>query len=390
MRVAMLGPFGLKPKGTMAVRALPLAQALCARGHTVTLILPPWSHEQDSGKSWQEGCVRIENVVVTLRPQIPFRMLSSVRAFQPDIIHIFKPKAYSGIIQWFVWQLRRFGGGKARIVLDQDDWEGAGGWNDLEQYSWSQRQVFARQEQWGIRHADALTVASRALETIAWSSGVKRERVFYLPNGVNPLPTPTATRQSVHAEMKLGDAPVILLYTRFFEYDLARLTRVLTTVLERLPRAKILLVGRGLFGEENKFFKLAESLGWRDRIVDAGWVEPDSLRGYFDASDVAVFPLDDTLINRCKCSVKLVDLLANGVPVVAEAVGQAREYIRHNETGLLVSPGDESAFADSILDLLSDTDKRKQLASCAAAAMARNFNWGTLVETVETPYKTDL
>ena len=27
MRVAMVGPFGLKPKGTMAVRALPLAQA---------------------------------------------------------------------------------------------------------------------------------------------------------------------------------------------------------------------------------------------------------------------------------------------------------------------------------------------------------------------------
>ena len=28
MRVAMIGPFGLEPKGTMRARALPLAQAL--------------------------------------------------------------------------------------------------------------------------------------------------------------------------------------------------------------------------------------------------------------------------------------------------------------------------------------------------------------------------
>jgi len=35
--------------------------------------------------------------------------------------------------------------------------------------------------------------------------------------------------------------------------------------------------------------------------------------------------------------VKLIDLLSAGVPVVADAVGQNSEYIRHNETGLLVS-----------------------------------------------------
>ena len=38
MRVAMIGSFGLAPKGTIAVRALPLARALARRGHTVTLV----------------------------------------------------------------------------------------------------------------------------------------------------------------------------------------------------------------------------------------------------------------------------------------------------------------------------------------------------------------
>ena len=68
--------------------------------------------------------------------------------------------------------------GKARIILDEDDWEGAGGWNDLEPYSWSQKKFFARQEKWGLTHADSVTVASRGLETIALSLGVAAKRCY--------------------------------------------------------------------------------------------------------------------------------------------------------------------------------------------------------------------
>jgi glycosyltransferase involved in cell wall biosynthesis len=386
MRVAMLGPFGLRPKGTMAVRALPLVKALAARGHTVKLTLPPWSYPEDAGKAWEEGGVRIENVTISPRVRIPLQMLSSVWAFRPDVIHVFKPKAYSGAVQWLVWQLRRIGLTDARVVLDEDDWEGAGGWNDLERYPWSQKKVFAWQEQWGLTHADAVTVASRALETIAWSSGVGRERVFYLPNGVNPLPATTLTREVVREQLGLGDAPVVLLYTRFFEYDMARLGRVLANVLERVPNVSILLVGRGLFGEEQNFLELAQTLGWRDRVVNVGWVEPNTLRGYFAAADVALFPFDDTLVNRCKCSVKLIDLLANGVPVVAEAVGQVKEYIRHNESGVLIAPGDETAFSSSVIELLKDAEKRRRLGTCAAAEMAAGFGWERLAEIAERAY----
>ena len=75
-----------------------------------------------------------------------------------------------------------------------------GGWNDLgsrqssavsrqpsaisRQYSWAQKKMFAWQEQWGLTHNDGVTVASRALQSIVWSLGVRPERVMYVPNGV--------------------------------------------------------------------------------------------------------------------------------------------------------------------------------------------------------------
>src|SRR5690349_12584 len=117
MRVAMIGPFGLKPKGTMAVRALPLAKSLTRRGHEVALFLPPWSHPQDAGKAWVDDQVRIDNTTISPRVLIPLRLLQHTRAFHPDVIHIFKPKSYAGLTQWLSWQSRRVGGTNARIIL---------------------------------------------------------------------------------------------------------------------------------------------------------------------------------------------------------------------------------------------------------------------------------
>lgn len=383
----MLGPFGLKPKGTMAVRALPLAKALTRRGYDVALFLPPWSYPQDAGRVWDENGVRIENVTIAPRAQIPFRLLARARAFQPDVIHIFKPKGYAGIAQWLGWQARRVGRMRARIILDTDDWEGAGGWNELEPYSWAQKKFFAWQEQWGLRHADAVTVASRALETIVWSLGVAREKVLYLPNGANPLPVSDVTPAQIRQELGLGDAPVMLLYTRFFEFDLARAVEILSRVFARMPNAKLLLVGKGLFGEEKKFLEMAAANGWRERVVDAGWVEAEKLRAYFAASDVGLFPFDDTLVNRCKCSVKLIDLLANGVPVVAEAVGQVREYISHNTSGMLVAPNDVNGFANCLSELLEDREKRAWLGANAVGRIKQDFDWSRLATRVEEVYR---
>lgn len=388
MRVAMVGSFGLRPKGTMAARALPLAQALTRRGHEVRLILPPWSYPEESGRAWDQDGVQIINVQIAPRALIPLRLISAVRQFQPDVAHVFKPKAYAGLAQWLLWQQRRVSRGGARLVLDEDDWEGAGGWNEREPYSAMQKRFFASQEQWGLCHADAVTVASRALETMVWGVGVRPERVIYVPNGVNPLPTATESRSETRARLGLGDALTVLLYTRFFEFDLERLGAVLTEVFARVSGAKLLLVGQGLFGEEKRFFKIAQERGWRERIVYVGWVEMDKLRGLFAAADAAIYPFDDTLINRTKAAVKLMDLLACGVPVVADAVGQIREYIVNGETGLLVAPGDTNEFALRVVELLTSPETRAAIGACAAVRLAREYDWTVLAEQVENVYAT--
>ena len=190
MRIVMIGPFGLRPKGTMSVRALPLAKALVANGHRVDVIMPPWSYPQDSGREWEEDGVSIRNV--TLPPRFPlfwhlivtWRLVRCALALRPDVVHCFKPKGYAGLVALAFWLLKRLGLTKARLIVDSDDWEGKGGWNEIEPYTGLQKRFFTWQERWGLTHCDALTVASRALETIVWSLGVAPGKVFYVPNGL--------------------------------------------------------------------------------------------------------------------------------------------------------------------------------------------------------------
>ena len=194
MNIAMLGPFGLRPKSTMRRRALPLGKALAARGHGVTIIVPPWDWPADAGRQWQEEGVEVR--CLSLSPSVPglsaialvVRLLRGALDTQPDVVHCFKPKAYAGLAAFLLWYGRYVGLWRGRLVVDSDDWEGPGGWNERGGYSWAQRPFFAWQERWGLLHADAVTVASHTLQTLAWSLGVPPERLHYLPNGVSPQP----------------------------------------------------------------------------------------------------------------------------------------------------------------------------------------------------------
>jgi glycosyltransferase involved in cell wall biosynthesis len=392
MRIVKVGPFGLRPRGTMSVRALPMAKALAARGHRVTVLLPPWQNPEDAGKRWEEDGVAIENV--DLPPRIPglFHLLTALRlarrtlALRPDAVHLFKPKAYSGLAHWLLAHVPR--ACRPRLVVDTDDWEGPGGWNEIGGYTPAQRRFFAWQERWGLTHADAVTVASRTLQSLVWALGVPPARVFYVPNGVGnrELDAGNWKRDTAIRPASGSQYPAILLYTRFFEFPVSRAIEVLHRVRRTVPAAGLLVVGEGLFGEEEQLLALAREAGLADAVEYAGWVETERLPEYLARADVAIYPFDDTLVNRTKCAVKLRDLLAAGVPVVAEAVGQNREYVRHGETGWLVEPGDVPAFAEAVARLLQDVQLRERLGQAAARDVRERFAWARLVETVERAY----
>jgi len=377
MRIVMVGPFGLEPKGTMSARALPAARALAARGHQVTLLLPPWHTPAEAGRAFTDepSGVTVENaslaglgVPLLGHGVVAARLARRALALRPDVVHAFKPKAYSGLAAALVRGRQRLGR-RVALVMDSDDWEGRGGWNELEPYSRLQRAFFARQEPWGLRHADRVTVASRHLETLALALGVPRAELAYLPNALDRLPA------AVHPGGPDGERPTLLLYTRFFEFRLERPLEVLALVRRQVGAARLVVVGRGLFGEEERFVRAAEQAGLGGAVDYRGWLEPERAAQVLQEAHVALYPFDDTLVNRTKSPVKLLELLGAGLPVVADAVGELREVIRHQASGLLVAPADGAAMAAAAADLLLRPERRQALGSGARRRVAEAFLW---------------
>ncbi len=397
LRISMIAPFGLKSKGTTTGRVLPLAAALVQRGHAVRVCVPPWDDPEPApaGITRQDG---VEIVTLPLKPgplvaRLPLRLANNALEFRPNVIHVIKPKAYSGLAGLYLALRGR------SFVLDTDDWEGAGGWNDINPYSWPQKKLFGWQEGDLPSRAAAVTVASRTLQTQAWGFGVPPERVFYLPNGVSRTKyagwsgeKAEQAAQEWRARLGLQEATVLLAYTRFAEFKPERLLRIVRRTLELLPeteaaKIKVLVVGGGFFGEEKHLNQLAASFGLANRIVSIGQAAWEDLPGLLRCADVALYPFDDNLINRARCSVKFLELLLAERPVVTEAVGQQSEYLREGKGGYLVSPGNEEAFAQAVVRLIQlSPEARREFGARGAVRLWNEFDWARLVTQAEVAY----
>ena len=396
MRIAMIGPFGLRPKGTMSVRALPLARALVTRGHAVRMVLPPWDYPQDAGCTMQEAGVAIENIELPAGLPGLFHLTTTRRLvrraldFQPDVIHCFKPKAYAGLAAWWLWQLKRMGRVKARLIVDTDDWEGAGGWNDDPRagYSALQRPFFTWQERYGLSHADAWTVTSECLRQRAIGFGAHPDRIFTVHNGAEmasnqlsatPALAPERSAGAVASDRPsaIGDPPSAVLYTRFAGTRSADVAAIWARVRERVPGAKLTVVGHGLGGEESGLVGLPG-------ITVQGWVEPTELPDLLRRMAVGIVPWVDTPSNQARHSAKVLELMAAGLPIVAYAVGELPATL--GEAGILVPPGDADGFAAAVAALLAEPGRATRLGIAAQGRVQTHFTWERLADVALAAY----
>ncbi|MCA9956945.1 MAG: glycosyltransferase, partial [Anaerolineales bacterium] len=245
-----------------------------------------------------------------------------------------------------------------------------------------QKRFFAWQEQWGMRHCHALTVASRALQTLAWGMGLPREQVVYVPNG-------PGIQYSISGEqLSVSERPTVLVYSRLFEFETGRLVEILRGVKTAVPNLRILMVGAGLYEEDAAHFRQqAEAAGVWEAIEDAGWVELEHLPALLAQAHVGIYLMEDTLLNRTKCPVKLADMLAVGVPVVAEAVGQVTEYVVNGRSGTTFPTGDTTNITNELIRILQNPEKQAHLSTGAKAHIAENFSWETLAAQLLSAYE---
>jgi hypothetical protein len=140
VKIVFWAPFGIRPKGTLIARMLPLAVALQSLGHQVVIVAPPYTNPEDSGREEDVAGVRIVNITLTSlglalgAPVLAWRMLRAMLREKPDLVHLFKPKGFGGLAAIFIVLLRCLlflsiattgkGGGGWRSITPTRFWKG--------------------------------------------------------------------------------------------------------------------------------------------------------------------------------------------------------------------------------------------------------------------------
>jgi glycosyltransferase involved in cell wall biosynthesis len=164
------------------------------------------------------------------------------------------------------------------------------------------------------------------------------------------------------------ETPLVVTWSRLRRYksiDVA--IRAFALIVEKLPAAKMLIMGRG--PDEDRLRRLVRRLGLTEKITFRGYLPWQELVRTLHRCHVFLNPSPKegwglTVIEANQC----------GVPVVASDRPGLRDSVRDGETGYLVPYGEPQAFAAAALRLLTDP-KLWQAQQAAAIQWANSFSW---------------
>lgn len=191
-------------------------------------------------------------------------------------------------------------------------------------------------------------------------------------------PPAEGTRQRVRRELGLADDAIVAITVANLrrEKDYPNLLEAARLALLENDRLVLLAVGQGPLADEIEALHRRLQLGERVRLLGYRTDVADLLA----AADV--FILGSAYEGL---PVSIMEAMAQGLPVVATAVGGVPEAVTDGETGRLVPPRDPRALAQALTQLAGDSDARLTM-STAARARARSFDIRTAVEEEERTY----
>jgi rhamnosyl/mannosyltransferase len=80
--------------------------------------------------------------------------------------------------------------------------------------------------------------------------------------------------------------------------------------------------------------------------------------------------------------------MASGRPVVSTELGTGTSWVnQHEQTGLVVPPGDPKALANALMRLLGDRELAKRYGEAGRERMAKEFTQDLMVDRVDRAYR---
>jgi glycosyltransferase involved in cell wall biosynthesis len=254
------------------------------------------------------------------------------------------------------------------------------------------RSRYARVADW-VSHAIECVAVNCETGRARLPAGRVAQRALCLPNGVDPTPMTQERSRELLAELcgRSPQRPIVLSVANIRpEKDTCVLVRAFNLLRRAWPTAELVCVGAVLDRRyAAEVWRDVRALGLEGCVHFPGHCA-DAAR-LMRAADV--FCLSSRTEGRPNV---VLEAMAQEVPIVATAVGDVGRLephraskhllLRHNQTGLLVPPGNPGALCDALRCALRDRAASEARARRAAERHARDCTTERMVELYERAY----
>jgi glycosyltransferase involved in cell wall biosynthesis len=224
---------------------------------------------------------------------------------------------------------------------------------------------------------DALVSHSEdAADRLARLLRVDRPAVRVIPHGAFDYLTRLPDARPLPPDLATAEGPVVLCFGLIRPY---KGIDVLLEAFREVAGAELWIVGRAMM-DLDPVYDLAQRCRSTVRIVPRFITDPE-IPALFERADLVVLPY-----RAADQSGVLYTALAFGKPIVATSVGGFPEVAAHGALRL-VPPGDPSALAAVLNELLGDQAERERLGAAAARAAAGPYSWDRVAEATLALYR---
>ncbi|HEY4281747.1 MAG TPA: glycosyltransferase family 4 protein [Chthoniobacterales bacterium] len=210
-------------------------------------------------------------------------------------------------------------------------------------------------------------------DLIVANSSAVRQRL--LAEGIGPVEVISNGLEVSEPRPSAPTIPTIAFAGRLVrEKGVDVLLRAFAIVRKQIPNARLVICGDG--PERASIADLIGTLGVGDAVSMLAFLPVDEVIKVFrNASVVAIPSIWEEPFGQVA-----IEAMMNGLPVVASNGGGLKDIIAHEQTGLLVPPGDANALATALLRILSDPQSAAIMGRAAHHRAAAHFSETQLVE----------
>jgi glycosyltransferase involved in cell wall biosynthesis len=338
MRIGFVNT-GTIQQNASTIRCVELGRLLAQDGHEVSLFLPGVPDNRERYGEEHDG-IRLHYTAAGSGREQLSKTVALART-PLDWIHCMSSGTGVHVPAWLAAQMQRVQMRRPRVIMDFDEWQSL--W-----LRYPGRAYLHGWERFACRFSDRVIFASPYLAQ-RLGRHVPAERCFTLPYAVDRerFEEHAVSWERIRARHE-GRRLAVYMGNMLPQFDAGRVLDAVAPVLERAPDALFLFIGSG--SQRAQLEAVTQERGLGDAVRFLGFLPDREVAQHLRAAHALLFPIADTLLNRCRSPHKLFSYLAAGRPIVTNPLPNVVAVLEGD--GTYFDFHSTVDFADRIVDAL--------------------------------------